>query len=212
MKQYAASPTIQQLIADRDTYFPNTWQDQFYDNIWNIDTAGTLGLDIWGRIVVIGRNIQIPVIDYFGFNVSPPPQSWNPFNQQSFYTGPATSTTFRLADNAYRVLILAKALSNIAQTNARNLNRILQQLFPGRGRAWVNDLGSMSMRFTFEFVLEPWEMAVLVTGGVLPRPAGVGATILQIPTETFGFAEAGPGALPFNQAPFLNNGALQNAN
>lgn len=211
MKQYAASPAIQQLIADRITYFPNDWQDEFYDVIWNVDTAQGIGLDIWGRIVVIGRNIQVPVVNYFGFTTVPA-QSWDPFGQESFYTGPTATTTFTLADNAYRVLILAKALANISKTNARNLNQIIQQLFPGRGRAWVNDLGSMAMSFTFEFVLEPWEMAVLSNGGALPRPAGVGATIAQIPVDTFGFAEAGVNSQPFNQAPFLNNGAVVNVN
>ena len=211
MKQYAASPVIQQLVADRTTYFPSSWQDQFYDNIWNVDTAQGIGLDIWGRIIVIGRNIQVPVVDYFGFTTTPT-QSWNPFGQQSFYTGPTSTTTFALADNAYRVLILAKALANIAQTNARNLNRILQQLFPGRGRAWVNDLGSMAMRYNFEFALEPWEMAVLVSGSALPRPSGVGVTIAQIPTDTFGFFEAGADSQPFNQGTLLSNGAVANAN
>lgn len=212
MKQYAASPVIQQLIADRDSYFPNTWQDQFYDMVWNVDTAQGFGLDIWGRIVVIGRNISIPAVDYFGYNTSPGEQSWHPFGQESFYTGPVDSLTFRLEDDAYRVLILAKALANITSTDSRSMNRVLQQLFPGRGRAWVNDLGSMSMRFVFEFSLEPWEMAVLTNGKVLPRPAGVGATIAQIPADSFGFAEAGDESQPFNQGTFINNGAVTDVN
>lgn len=211
MKQYAASPAIQQLIADRKTYFPTDWQNQFYDNYWNVDTAQGNGLDIWGRIVVIGREIQIPAVDYFGFN-APPTQSWAPFGQESFYTGPTVTTTYSLADNAYRVLILAKALANIASTDSGSLNRVLNQLFPNRGRAWVNDLGSMSIRYVFEFALEPWERSVLIGGGAIPRPAGVGATIAEIPVMTFGFAEAGTGSQPFNQAPFLNNGAVNNAN
>lgn len=211
MKQYAASPVIQQLVSDRASYFPNAWQDQFYNVVWNVDTAQGFGLDIWGRIVVIGRNIQIPVVDYFGFSTAATPQTWAPFGQESFYTGPTATTTFRLADNAYRVLILAKALSNIADTNARSINKVIQQLFPGRGRAWVNDLGGMSIRFNFEFNLEPWELAVLSNGGVLPRPAGVSATIAIIPTDTFGFAEAGD-TQPFNQGTLLSNGAIENVN
>lgn len=209
MKQYAASPVIQQLISDRDSYFPNTWQDQFYDMVWNVDSAKGFGLDIWGRIVVIGRNIAIPAVDYFGFTTTPA-QSWFPFGDESFYTGPVDSLTFRLEDDAYRVLILAKALANITSTDSRSMNRVLQQLFPGRGRAWVNDLGSMSMRFVFEFALEPWEMAVLTNGSALPRPAGVGATIAQIPVESFGFFEAGSDSQPFNQGTFINNGAVTN--
>lgn len=202
MKQYAASPVIQQLIADRDSYFPNSWQDDFYNNIWNVDTAQGVGLDIWGRIVVIGRNIQVPSTTYFGFHVTPT-ETFSSFGQDSFYTGVAATNTVTLADNAYRVLILAKALSNIVQTDAKDINRVINQLFPGRGRAWVNDLGSMSMRFTFEFALEPWELAVLVSGGVLPRPAGVLAQILQLPTDTFGFAEQGIGPVVANGTPMV---------
>lgn len=211
MKQYAASPVIQQLIADRGAYFPTSWQDQFYSGVWNVDTALGFGLDIWGGIVVIGREIQIPAVNYFGFN-APPSQSWAPFGQASLYTGPTATTTYSLADNAYRVLILAKALANIASTDSGSLNKVLNQLFPNRGRAWVNDLGSMAIRYVFEFALQPWERAVLIGGGALPRPAGVGATIAEIPVMTFGFAEAGTGSQPFNQAPFLNNGAVNNAN
>jgi hypothetical protein len=209
MKQYSSSPIINQLIEDRKSYFSTEWQDDFYNVIWNIDTAQGIGLDIWGRIVVIGRKIQIPVVDYFGFSTSP--QEWYPFNEESFYTGPTATTTFSLADPAYRILILAKALSNISQTDSRSLNRLINQLFPNRGRAWVNDLGSMSIRVVFEFALEPWEFSVLTNGGVFPRPAGVGATIAQIPEDTFGFAEAGD-CEPFNQGTFLNTGAIANAN
>lgn len=209
MKQYAASPVINRLISDRESYFPATWQEDFYNVVWNVDTAQGIGLDIWGRIVVIGRNIEVPAPDYFGFNTSP--QSWSPFGQDSFYTGPTATQTVTLADPAYRVLILAKALSNIASTDSRSINRVLQQLFPGRGRAWVNDLGSMSMRFVFEFALEPWEKSVLVGGGVLPRPAAVGAKLAEIPVDTFGFAEAGDSE-PFNQGTFLSIGAVTNAN
>ena len=209
MKQYAASPVIRQLVSDRKSYFPTTWQDQFYDVVWNVDTAQGFGLDIWGRIVGVGREVQIPADDYFGFSSAP--QSWSPFGEDSFYTGPASTSTFRLADPAFRVLILAKALANIADVDASSLNRVLQRLFPDRGRAWVNDLGSMSMRAVFEFPLESWEFAVLTMGGVFPRPAGVGVKIAQIPVDTFGFAESGDSE-PFGQGTFLNSGAVTDAN
>lgn len=208
MKQYAASPIIQKLISDRDGYFATNWPDQFYSNVWNIDTAQGFGLDIWGRIVGVGRNIQITEVNFFGFN-APPDQSWNTFGDESYYSGLPMTATFRLADNAYRTLILAKAMSNIASTDCRSLNRVVSRLFLDRGRAWVNDLGNMSMRITFEFTLEPWEFSVMTAGGVMPRPAGVGVTLAQIPVDTFGFAEAGE-MQPFNQGTFLITGAFSN--
>lgn len=209
MRQYAASPVIQTLVADRASYFATGWQQDFYDVVWNVDTARGFGLDIWGRIVVIGRNVQVPVADYFGFSTSP--QSWSSFGEDSMYSGPAATDTYVLADNAYRTLILAKALSNITATDSRSLNKVLQNLFPDRGRVWVNDLGSMSMRILFEFPLEPWEFSVLTNGGVVPRPAGVGVKIAQVPVETFGFSEAGD-AQPFNQGTFLSTGAVSDVN
>lgn len=210
MRQYAASPVIQQYVSDWASYFPTDWQNQFYNVVWNVDTAQGFGLDAWGRIVDIGREVQIPVVDYFGYNATP--QSWQPFGQAALYTGPTSTTTYRLADDAFRVLILAKALLNITDTTSPAINRVIQQLFPGRGRAWVNDLGSMSVRFVFEFALQPWEQAVLTSAGALPRPAGVNATLAQIPVDTFGFAEAGMGSQPFNQGTLLSNGAVTNAN
>jgi hypothetical protein len=39
MRQYSASPVIQKLVTDRASYFPNDWQDQFYNVVWNVDTA-----------------------------------------------------------------------------------------------------------------------------------------------------------------------------
>jgi len=209
MRQYSASPIIQTLIEDRKGYFNTGWQNQTYNMVWNVDTAQGFGLDIWGRIVVVGRQLQIPNTEYFGFSTGVAPESWNPFNQESFYSGAGDTQTFTLADSAYRVLILAKALSNISATDSKSLNSVIQQLFPGRGRAWINDLGSMAMRFVFEFALEDWEKAVLVNGNVIPRSAGVLAYIFEAPADTFGFAEAGD-SLPFNDGTFLSEGAISN--
>lgn len=210
MKQYAASPIIQSLVEYRTGYFDTGWQDDFYDVVWNVDTAQGFGLDIWGRIVVIGRSIQVQYSDFFGFNTEASDQSWNPFDQESFYDGPEQTQTFVLADQAYRVLVLAKALTNISAADSKSLNSVLKQLFPARGAAWVNDLGSMAMRYTFNFALEPWERSVVLNGGALPRPAGVLLQVFEAPADTFGFSEA-PDSQPFDQGTFLFDGALTNA-
>lgn len=207
MKQYAASPVIQQYISDWAGYFNTDWTEQFYNIIWNIDTAQGIGLDIWGRIVVIGRQLEIPLVDWFGFSVTD--DAWGTFNNESFYTGEGVTQTFTLADPAYRTLILAKAMSNISSADSGSINRVLNQLFPNRGRAWVNDLGSMSMRYVFEFALEPWEKSVLVNSGALPRPAGVRMYLLESPVDSFVFAEAGDGE-GFNNGTFLAEGAVSN--
>ncbi|MDE1138205.1 MAG: DUF2612 domain-containing protein [Paraburkholderia tropica] len=78
-------------------------------------------------------------------------------------------------------------------------------MFAGRGRCYVNDLGNMQMRYTFEFYLQPFEMAIMTQSGALPRPTGVLASIIQVQLpNVFGFGEAGTvSAAPFGQGSFF---------
>lgn len=212
--QYANSPRLMALTQNLQAYIsPDADIDAFYNVMFNVDTAEGVGLDNLGRIVglVNGRYIVVPASNIFGFNIAPS-QPWSPFNQGTFQAmGTGLTQTYALADPAFRVLILAKAMANIVATTAPALNQVLQNLFPGRGNCYVNDLGKMQMRYTFEFPLAPWEISVLTSGIALPRPAGVDATVLTYQRgSTFGFAEAGD-AQPFNHGTFLSEGAVYHA-
>lgn len=214
ISQYGNSATITKLILNMNEYLdPRTDFDSFYNFVWNVETAQGFGLDIWGEIVNISREILVPdAPNYFGFNEALPGSY--PFAEQPFYSGidPATQT-YQLSDDAYRQLILVKALANISATNAPSINQLLQNLFAGRGRCYANDTGGMSLRYTFEFLLTPYEFAIMTQSGALPRPAGVNAILITTNTPVFGFSEAGTGsAAPFGQAPFIQEGAIHAAN
>ncbi len=185
ISQYGASPTLTQLVHNIDEYIdPRADFDTFYDYVWNVQTAVGFGLDIWGEIVNVSRYVNVPVD-------TPNPGGF------PFTPGPVT-----LTDDQYRVLIFVKALSNITRTTADSINQLLSNLFASRGRAYVLDMGSMTLRFTFEFWLEPFEYVIITQSGAMPRPAGVLATILQVDVETtFGFKE-GIQFQPFDQGTF----------
>lgn len=201
--QYINSLTIRQLIDSMNEYFdPATDFKNFYDFVWNIDTAKGFGLDIWGRIVNVGRDLTISADpDYLGFQNAAPAQ---PFGQAPMYNSEAATKTYRLSDDIYRILILTKALANISASSIPSLNRLLQSLFKGRGRAYVLELGAMKIQYTFEFLLKPYEMAILTQSGVITSPAGVSWSVLQIPKDsTLGFDE-GDGQ-PFGSGVFFNS-------
>ncbi|MBB0026836.1 DUF2612 domain-containing protein [Ralstonia pickettii] len=206
LSQYANSPTLVQLIKNMDDYIdPSADIDAFYNLIWNVDTAVGKGLDIWGKIVGLenGRKLTIPTTEInFGFSEAGT-ASAQPFDQGVFYSGTPGTQTYVLQDAPFKTLILAKAMANITDCSIPSINQLLQNLFAGRGRCYVNDLGNMQVRYTFEFYLEPWEMAVVQQSGVLPRPTGVLASVAQVPVPNiFGFAEAGASAAPFDQGTF----------
>src|SRR6185312_11532505 len=133
LSQYANSPVLGQLIEDFNEWIdPSADFDAFYNVVWNVQTAVGFGLDIWGRIVNVPR--QITIVDlpvYLGFKEALP--SSYPFGQEPFYAGHATSSVYALSDDAYRVLIMTKALANISSFTAPSVNRLLQYLFAGRG-------------------------------------------------------------------------------
>lgn len=203
ISQYANSPTLNRLIQNFNDYIdPAANLTAFYNYVWNVDTAQGFGLDYWGRIVGVGRLLQLPAVPTtFGFDTGD--NSFLPFNQAPFFGGDTATQTFSLPDDPYRLLVLLKAFSNICETTIPVLNSMLNQLFAGRGRCYVQDYGNMAMAYAFEFPLTPVEYAILTQTGVPPHPAGVQVSILQIDlANTFGFD--GSGLLPFNQAPFYS--------
>ena len=213
ISQYANSATIVQLVKNMNEYVdPRADFDAFFDYVWNVESAQGFGLDIWGRIVGISRGLLIPdAPNFFGFNEAT--GSAHSFNESPFYDGTAPATqTYLLADDAYRQLILVKALANISATNAPAINQLLQNMFADRGRCYVNDLGGMALRYTFEFDLTPYEFAIMTQSGALPRPAGVNASLFQSALPLFGFSEAGVSAAPFGQGVFVPQGAMNAAN
>lgn len=190
LSQYANSPTLLQLIDSMNQYFSADADiDAFYAAIWNVlDDDAVLndyGLDVWGRIVGLpgGRNLNLPA----GIT--------NPLGA-SFTPG-----TYVLDNVSFRTLILVKALANITDCTAPSLNRLLSQLFKNRGRCYVKDTGNMTMTFTFEFYLLPYEYAIVTASGAVPHPVGVLVTIEQIPGDVFGFD--GTGLEPFDQGTFF---------
>lgn len=177
ISQYSNSPVLTQLIENFNTCVdPTVDLQQFYDLIWNIDTAQGVGLDIWGRIVGIGRVLTVTSGVYLGMTGAGG-ASGETFNTGIFYSGQTITSNYRLTDEAYRLLILAKAAANISNGSVQSINAILMNLFPNRGNCYVTDNGNMSLTYTFQFPLQPFEVAIINTSGVLPKPAGVAAGI-----------------------------------
>jgi len=179
LSQYAASPTLVRLLEDFGAWIvPDADFDAFYGLVWNVETAQGWGLDVWGRIVDVGRVVQVPSGEItLGFEEANPSSSV-PFGSGVFYAGTGATSNFSLTDDAYRVLIYAKALANICDGSIPAANRILRLLFPGRGNAYVTDGLDMTMTYTFDFTLTAVEEAIVSQSNVLCKPSGVIATIV----------------------------------
>lgn len=177
ISQYANSPILTTLILNLFDYLDQTANlDAFYDTIFNVATAQGYGLDVWGRIVGVSRVLQVQSGDNFGFQEAIPGS--DPFGQGAFYTGAQTTSNVALSDDAFRLLIFAKAAANITDGSIPAINQILLGLFPARGNCYVTDGLNMTMTYTFAFALTPVELAIVESSGVLPKPVGVSSTVI----------------------------------
>lgn len=109
-----------------------------------------------------------------------------------------------LSDTDFRSLILLKALSNISVATSPSINTLLRNWIGSEGRAYVNDLGGMEIKYQFEVALTPVQVIILTQSGIFLRPAGVGGWVVATTFPVFGFKEMGDTwAAPFDQEPFL---------
>ena len=189
ISQYADSPIMQSMIADYNAALdPSVNFEEFYNNVWNVQTAVGYGLDLWGRIVGVSRIIQVVIGSFFGFSEG----AYDPFGISPLYSGISSTQGYPLSDTAFRLLIYAKALSNISDSSTPTFNKILMTLFPGQGNCYVSDTGGMNSRLTFEFYLLPVEISILKQSNAFQSPCGVQFEIMDlIPSQTFCFLEVG---------------------
>jgi hypothetical protein len=128
--QYNQSTSIMSwLSACNDAIDPSADLDKFYEATWNIETANTAGLDIWGRIVNVSRYITSSTPQkYWGFEQG----GREPFNNAPFFvTGNQYSQTYALSNDVFRKLILCKAMTNISRSTIKTINYLLMYLFGG---------------------------------------------------------------------------------
>ena len=199
LTQYSASQKLLDII---DTFNQaislDDFTDEFISKVLDLTTCETYGLDVWGKIVGISRYINAPIdSSTFGFSEADDlnPDYPTPFNDAPFYGGVQETTNVRLGDDAYRTLILCKAFTNISIATIPEINRFLKMLFYQRGRAYCISYGDMTIGFTFEFELAPYERSILTNYDVTPVPSGVLVNVSEIITPYFGFASD---AYPFN--------------
>lgn len=198
--QYSSSPRITALInAFWECLKPKADIELIYRKLFDPRTAEGWGLDVWGRIVAVGRSFLAVDEDapYFGFN--PPEGVYNDrlgnMNNAPFYK--IIKGKVELNDTAYRTYVFLKAMINIGDSTLASLNRMVKSLFPDADVKILHS-GTMALRILILSSMSSADKTALLN---LPwLPAGVGLEMYQVITPTLGFA--GTGLQNFNHGTF----------
>lgn len=182
ISQYAQSPVLTALIDNLAAYFDQSanW-DNFYQYVWNIDTAQNWGLDFWGKVLGVSRYLTIPTTaTYLGFEGSGGTASGAAFDVGVFFDGATATQTYALPDPDYRTLLYAKAFANICRCCIPVLNQLMRMLFSAYGDAYCLDNGNMQMTWYLGFSPTAIQLAIVQQSGVLPHPTGVSVSVSHL--------------------------------
>ena len=202
--QYATSKRMRAVVdAFWQAINPKSDIDLLYKKLVNPRTAEGWGLDVWGRIVAIGRSYLAVEDDnpYFGFD---PPEGVKNERLNSFGNAPFYKQIMgkvRLADTMFRTYVFLKALINISNSSLASLNQAVKLLFPDAD-IQILHTGTMVLRVLVLSPLSESDKAALDNLSWIP--AGVGLEMYQVVTPTFGFA--GTGLKNFNNGTFATYG------
>lgn len=194
ISQYANSPVLVKLVDGLKSQFNSAKTiEDWYNIVFNIKTASGYGLDIWGNILNQSRRFTY---DDEGTTVT------------LFLKGSQTIDgivyTEEQIEDFYRTILVLKAVSNISDSTTASLNSILQSYFKDRGRIYVLEYATMSIRYVFDFYVSKFEKTIF-SSEIMPRPTGVLASFAYIQNGAFfGFFVDGltPTTQPY--APFDN--------
>jgi len=195
LSQYANSPILMALVNNMNEYIdPRANLEEFYNLIWNIDTAGGdddstigYGLDVWGRIVGVSRTLHVSTAGetYFGFSEygAPAVGFHESLSQGSFFNGTPITEQIVMKNGDYRKLIYIKALANISSCSIPAINQVLKNIMTVFGygdRAYVEITGTMEISYVVDYALTPIQEAMMQDANAMINPVGVDSTLVHL--------------------------------
>lgn len=200
--QYSNASRLLALIDAEQSFvdanITGFWQN-WYDDVFNIDTCNTFGLEVWGLILGVRRPYQDPA--NYHINKQNNFMLWNKDDKlwhvvylkgasPQFVVGiqgEELDSRIFVDDETYRLFLKARMFLYNSNGSMADINRYLEFLFPDKA-VFATDGYDMSVTVVFYYTPGERDMALINSPDFLPLPAGVQLnTLIGDPKQTFGF-------------------------
>ena len=184
--QYEQAGNLKSLAFSKQAWFERNhaqFWNSWYRDVFNIDTANSFGLSIWGRILNISLGVELepqPFKESFGFG-----SNNKNFNNGNF--GRQRSNNQQLGLEQQRMVIRMRYFQLTTRNTIPEINQFLARIFGSYGLAYVYDGLDMTMTYFFGFVPDSQIQFILEKYDLLPRPAGVKVSWQSATVDPFGF-------------------------
>ena len=216
--QYDNSPNIKALLQGEQTWLDGNqqafWSD-WYDNVFNLETANDFGLSVWSIILglplFLDLNPAPETAQIFGFNdfTGAPINDYYNFNNGTFAPD---SQPIVLTSEQERFVLRLRYFQLTTRCDLTSANAFLNDLIESSdmdpvGQIYVMDNLDMSITYVFNFDVPHPLRRALVEYDLLPRPAGVKINYIVTSGQIFGFNNFS-GDTPENSYFNFNNGTF----
>lgn len=185
--QYNDATRLQSLIEKHqawiDRYHNQFWTD-WYDDIFNLDTANDFGLSVWAIILGVSFGVEMSdgTKNIFGFD---------PYGDNFFASNfsAVASGAVQLTTEQKRIVLKLRYYQMISRATIPEINAAVKAIF---GNAWVLDPGDMSFVYIVMGGTPTSEQQFIIDNfDVIPRPSGIGFAYRYNIDSAFGFAPYG---------------------
>jgi hypothetical protein len=214
--QYANALRLNQILQNEINYYGENISQFITDwetDVFNLLTANSFGLDLWGKILDAPRPLVSPqnyIIDTETTLrlYNPNTDSWHAIwlsnniptlNIQKNPIQPTLSNygKIQISDIAYRRCLIAKLYLLHSNASINDINKILDKIYnfgvPENQRrvVYIEDNFNMTMNVNFNFVPTDIDLTIITLDTFSPRPMGVKFTygVSSIGANTFSFSE-----------------------
>lgn len=187
--QYSNTPRLSQIVQNEIAFFKENAQDFFsnwYNDVFNLKTANSFGLNVWGFILGLPRLGISPanyIIDQDGDVLRLYNQKTEQYHtiwlegdspKLSVELNPTKANPYplQIEDEPYRRCLMARLLLLNSNLSIKSINEFLFVLFGGKP-VFARDNFDMTIDIIFKYYPSDVDLVVLTTPELSPRPMGV---------------------------------------
>lgn len=185
--QYERADNLKALTRFKSDWFERAtvsfWQN-WYRDVFNIDTANDFGLSVWSRILDVPLGIDIPPSDKAKIGIGFGKKKAN--FRANFRRN--TDYTLSLTQEQKRLIIRMRYFNLTQSPTVTNINEFLKRFFWNEdSKVFVLDPLDMTyMYYVFNFNPDERLRVLLENFDLMPRPSGVGVKYRIVTKKSFG--------------------------
>lgn len=186
--QYNEAETLESILQQKQDWtnenYVTFWED-WYNNVFNLETANDFGLDVWAKILDV--NFVIPPgavrnTNLFGFGV----ENENFFNSNF---SPSGNEDTEYTTEQRRLILRLTYIKYVSRGTVPETNKILTDFFGFK--VYILDNLNMTGTVIFSQTVAEQEIEILEKYDLIPRPAGVKIDYSTVTGNGFGFKPYG---------------------